>query len=165
MQFSPEQRHQVIHAIDEAERRTTQYYCIPPFRWEQLPYDLLTRQDLEWAPLPDPVLAQVQRLQKLSPQSLKSFDFYRIQLNDPAILGVVERESLAGRFYPLMVYILTHEMVHLVRLSTILKSEDQAGLTLETEEKRVQSISRQILSDGHPPDFGPILDRFCSYQP
>jgi hypothetical protein len=165
MQFSADQRCQVIRAIDEAELRTAQYYCIPPFRWEQLPYDLLTRQDPQWAPLPDPVLAQVQRLQKWSPRPLKSFDFFRIQLNDPAILGVVERESLATCFYPFMVYILTHEMVHLVRLSTILEPEDQSSIALETEEQRVQSISRKILSDGDRAAFSPILERFCASQP
>jgi hypothetical protein len=162
MQFSSEQRGQVFQAIDEAEVRTARYYCIPPFRWERLAYDLLTRQDHEWSPLPDPVLAKVQCMQKLGSLQSKSFDFYRIQLNDPAILSVVERESLGPSFYPLMIYILTHEMVHMVRHSTIFGSGQPEPLWDETEEQRVLSISRQIMADGIRPELSSYLDKFCS---
>ena len=133
LQFSPEQRKLVIHAADDAEERTTRYYCIPPFRWSQLSYDLLTSQDKEWEPLPEPILARVQLLQKIRPEPHKPFDFYRIQLNDPSILTAAQRERLEGDLYPFLVYILTHEMVHLVRLSSILEPEKVVPQIFETE--------------------------------
>lgn len=157
--FSASQRSLVLRAMNEAEERTSGYYCFPPFRWEQLCYDLLTQEDHGWEPLPEVMLARVRRIQRVNPRT--PFDFYRIELNDSSILAAADRERLHGNLYPFFVYILTHEMVHMVRLSSIL---DLAGVEIadpdqEDEEERVQQISRRIL-DGSS-DFGPILDRFA----
>ena len=157
--FSPPQRSLVFQALDEAEERTTGYYCIPPFRWDSLRYDLLTRIDHEWEPLPEPMLARVRCLQKLAQKS--PFDFYRIELNDQTILAAAERENLLSNLYPFLVYILTHEMVHLVRLSSILENWTETLHPFdESEEQRVQGISRKILKGNS--DFHPVLERFCS---
>lgn len=164
LQFSSPQRSLVFKALNEAEERTTEYYCIPPFRWEQFNYDLLTREDHEWEPLPDPILARVRLLQRTGIQ--RPFDFYRIELNDHSILTAAEREKLlqASELYPFFVYILTHEMVHLVRLSTILNNKTDSTIPyIESEEDRVQDISHRILS-GYS-DLIPKLEKFCSSKP
>ncbi len=159
MQFSTPQRNLVFQALDEAEGRTAGYYCIPPFRWERLRYDLLTQVDHGWEPLPEPMLARVRCLQRVSTH--RPFDFYRIELNDKSILAAAERENLLRDLYPFLVYILTHEMVHMVRLSSILEKWPEAYDSIdESEEKRVQSISRRILTGAT--DFAPVLDKFCS---
>jgi hypothetical protein len=156
--FSALQRNMVFTALDEAENRTAGYYCIPPFRWEQLRYDLLTQTDTGWEPLPDPTLARVRYLQRI--HARRTFDFYRIELNDKSILAAARRENLLRNLHPFLVYILTHEMVHMVRLSSILDSRATAlPHSDDLEEKRVQSISRRILTNS--PDFGAVLDRFC----
>jgi hypothetical protein len=156
MPFSPPQRSLVLQALQEAEERTTAYYCIPPFRWEQLQYDLLTQKDQEWEPLPEPMLARVRCLQHIKPS--RYFDFYRIELNDPGILAAARRERLAGNLYPFFVYILTHEMIHMVRLSSILDNgPEQPPACDESEENRVQNISRRILTDS---SFHPVFERF-----
>jgi hypothetical protein len=156
-QFSAPQRSLVFQALDEAEERTSDYYCIPPFRWEQLRYDLLTRADHGWEPLPESMLARVRCLQRIDPS--RPFDFYRIELDDRSILSAASRENLAGDLYPFFVYILTHEMVHMVRLSSILANDLSFSFN-ETEEQRVQRVARKIL--GGSVDFHPVLDKFCS---
>ncbi len=158
MQFSQVQRELAIRAMDEAEDRTARYYCIPPFRWEKIPFDMLTRQDCEWEPLPDAVLARVQFLQRLERGRGDLHAFYRIQLNDPGILTVAHRENLASNLYPFLVYILTHEMVHLVRLNTILGDPLVPPDFDDLEEERVQRISHQILTRSS--QFGHLLERF-----
>lgn len=158
--FSPPQRSLVFQALDEAEKRTSGYYCIPPFRWEKLRYDLLTRKDNGWEPLPEPMFARLRCLQTI--HSRQPFDFYRIELNDRSILAAAERENLLREqdLYPFFVYILTHEMIHLVRLSSILDNRGEALTPFdESEEYRVQQISRRILTGA--PSFQPVLDRFC----
>jgi len=158
LQFSAPQRSLLLQALDEAEERTTGYYCIPPFRWEQLRYDLLTRGDHGWEPLPDPMLARVRCLQRVDAR--RPFDFYRIELNDRSILAAAKRENLANCLYPFFVYILTHEMVHMIRLSSILdKGPDTPNSSDESEECRVRGISRNILTGSSA--FQPVLDRFC----
>lgn len=161
LSFSEPQRNLVFKALKEAEERTSGYYCIPPFRWEKLHYDLLTREDRDWEPIPDPMLARVRLLQRTGIR--EPFNFYRIELNDHSILTAAERENLlrTSGLYPFFVYILTHEMVHLVRLSTILDGHpDSAAPYQEAEETRVQDISRRILS-GYS-DLLPALEKFCS---
>jgi len=158
MPFSAPQRNLVFQAMDEAEDRTAGYYCIPPFRREQLRYDLLTQRDQGWEPLPDPTLARVRYLQRINAR--QPFDFYRIELNDRRILSAAKRENLIPNLYPFLVYILTHEMVHMVRLSSILDNRAETFThTDESEEIRVQRISRRILNGSS--DFHPVLEKFC----
>jgi hypothetical protein len=159
MPFSALQRNLVFRALDEAEDRTTGYYCIPPFRWEQMRYDLLTQTDHGWEPFPNPTLARVRYLQRINTR--RPFDFYRIELNDRVILAAAKREDLLRNLYPFLVYILTHEMVHMVRLDSILDNRAETlALPDESEEQRVQRISRRILSGSS--DFHPVLEKFCS---
>lgn len=154
------ERDLVNRATNEAEECTTRYYCIPPHRWQSLHYDLLTEGDSDWQPLPHWVLAKLQCYRWENPSKSRGRDFYRIQLNDSIILSAAKREQIESDLYPFLVYILTHEMVHLVRLSTIFDSEIDIPETGE-EEDRVQRISRQILSGVSHLKLGPILSKFC----
>ncbi len=151
--------------MDEAEERTIHYYCIPPYRWQQLRYDLVTHRDCEWKPLPDAALAQVQLVHQVRPSGKASCDFYRIQLNDPSILIAARRENLEPDLYPFLVYILTHEMVHLVRLSTILRDDREIRLSLAEEESRVHNVAYRILSRAPDRQMAPILSKFCLANP
>jgi hypothetical protein len=154
--FSTPQRNMVIQAVDEAEARTGSYYCIPPFRWQQLRYELLMHGDNGWEPLPESVFARVQRVWQPRPAS--PLDFYRIELNDHSILSAAEREEIED-LYPFLVYILTHEMVHLVRFSSILPEGSYMMPFDVSEESRVQRISSQILA--RAPEYDRVLRKFC----
>jgi hypothetical protein len=158
MHFSNPQRSLVFQALNEAEGRIAGYYCIPPFRWEQLRYDLLTQEDHGWEPLPESMLARVRCLQPTNVR--KPFVFYRIELNDQNILAAAERERWTHDLYPFFVYILTHEMVHMVRLSNILDNSSSTVIPFDdAEESRVQGISRKILSESN---FKSVLEKFCT---
>jgi hypothetical protein len=159
VRFSRLQRGLVVQAMDEAEKHTARYYCIPPHQWQDLRYDLLTCEDNEWEPLPESALARLRRLRGHNDRRGTCFDFYRIELNDPSILKMVTRENLQGELYPFFVYILTHEMVHLVRLSTILSSGDQTPPN-EIEESRVRRISHQILTASGKAHLRSMWDKF-----
>ena len=158
--FSPAQRELVHRAVYEAEGHTARYYCFPPHRWQDLRFDVLTGQDREWEPFPEPILAKLQRLQKLGHRPQSSYDFFRIQLNDPGILTVARRKELGVGLYPLLVYILTHELVHLVRVSSILDENGATGGSVEAEEYRVDRISSQILSAAPYLRIDPVISRF-----
>jgi hypothetical protein len=159
-QFSPAERQLVHRAMFEAEEHTTRYYCFPPHRWQDLRFDLLTRKDRDWQPVPDSVLAKLLRLHKVSPRPNHSYDFYRIQLNDPSILGVSRRQDFGADLYPFLVYILTHEMVHLVRLSSILEEDPLILGSPDAEESKVDRISRQILCAAPHLQIDPIISKF-----
>jgi len=161
MHFSPGQRSQAFKALNEAEEEAMRYYCIPPHRRQDLRYDLVMRQDEEWAPLPDVALARTQRVMQIRPSTRAAHDFFRIQLNDPCILTVARREAFDRDLYPFLVFILTHEMVHLVRLSTMIPDESELHLSPEAEEERVQKVAHAILSKAPDRRMAPILEKFC----
>lgn len=160
MHFTHSQRHLAFRALEEAEACTSGYYCIPPFRWQQLRYDLLTRNDREWQPLPEGTLARTRRCQWHIPRRSEPSAFFRIELNDPGILTAARRERLREDLYPLLLYILTHEMVHLVRLSSILTDVEQLTIPRESEETRVRRIARSILATIQTPGLDSVLQRF-----
>ena len=157
--FSQAHRRLLAQAVDEAENHTSGYYCIPPRGWQRLRYDLITRRDREWEPIPESALARIQQLQQVSVRRRESESFFRIQLNDSSILSAARRENLASDLYPFFVYILTHEMVHMVRLGTIL-DEGKLLEDVDTEEDRVDRISRQILSAAAHGSYSPVLEKF-----
>ena len=158
--FTDSQRKLVVSALAEAEERTSGYYCIPPRHWQRLRYDLITGADLGWEPLPEMALARVQQVGQINAGKRAPLDFFRIQLNDPSILNAARREKLELNIYPFLVYIITHEMVHLVRLATILDSAQNPPCSAEVEEERVERISRQILSRIGGEYFKPVFERF-----
>lgn len=144
----------------EAEDHTARYYCFPPHRWQSLRFDLLTRQDREFEPVHTSVVARLQRLSRPGTPLRQSFDFFRIQLNDPTILDVLRRPDFRAELYPFLVYILTHELVHLVRLSSILGEEKVTRDARDAEETRVERISRQILYSSPHLAVEPIISKF-----
>lgn len=160
MQFSRSQRHLAFRALEEAEACTSGYYCIPPFRWQGLRYDLLTRKDPEWRPLPEGMLARTQRCRWHIRRHDRPSEFFRIELNDPDILIAARREELCRDLYPFLLYILTHEMVHLVRLSSILTDAEQSIIPRESEETRVRRVARNILTAIPRPGLDSVLRRF-----
>ncbi len=151
----------VRSAMHEAEEHTARYYCFPPHKWEKIPYDLLTLSDRGWSPLPHGILAELSHIKEWSRGRSAPFDFYRIQLNDPGILGMSLRENLQEHLYSFLVFILTHEMVHMVRLSSILEGVESHPHWIAAEEERVDRISRHILSAAEQRVFAPVLSKLA----
>jgi hypothetical protein len=91
-----------------------------------------------------------------------TFDFYRIQLNDPAILTTARQERLDRDLYPFLVYILMHEMVHLVRPSNKLAGAGDFPLSVEAEEDRVQRVAYRNLAIAPDQRLRPVPSKFCA---
>ena len=156
VRFSRRERWLAFNALEEAEERTCRYYCIPPFRWQAIPYDLLTLQDPGWHPLPEGMLARTRRAR----HEKRPGQFFRIELNDPEILAAARRENLGAEIYPFLLYIITHEMVHLVRLSNILTEYEEEAICPVGEENRVHGVACRILAPLTLPALEAILQKF-----
>jgi len=85
-----------------------------------------------------------------------SFDFYRVCLQDHNILKALQsREDLA--LFPLLVYIVTHELVHIVRFSQFLALFEASEEQKRQEEKRVHRLTQKILEPFKYLDMPPVL--------
>ena len=115
--FDRSERRKVGRAARLAESLTSGFYCIPGREWPRFPYDINT---LAEGPGPDaPVFADVVRMTRTleARPGGAARDLYRIRLRDDEILSAIHGASDL-ELYPLLLYVLTHELVHVVRFES-----------------------------------------------
>jgi hypothetical protein len=91
------------------------------------------------------VFAQVVRyVRPEGPNGMRSGDWYRICLQDHNILAALERDRQLDLF-PLLVYIFTHELVHVVRFYKFLQCFEADDYSRGKEEATVHDLTHRIL--------------------
>jgi hypothetical protein len=159
--FSPRDRRALRRLHPQAQALTGDYYRIPPWAWHQTPYDVLTARDPDarLAPLGG-VLAVLDRCayNRREEASGQEQTLYRVSLQDASILRVAERDSRLD-LEALLLYVLTHELVHIIRFHTALKDFDAVG-DRDSEESRVHAVTFQILKGIPDRRIRFILERY-----
>jgi len=138
----------VNSAVAMAEELVSNFYKMSASEWLHPKYDVKTRMDLTQDEIVDGPFAQVIRYEgQLKDNSLgsSSYDFYKICLQDHAILSALEMEPGLALF-PFILYIITHELIHIVRFSKFLQNFDASADERMAEEKRVHKFTHDILS-------------------
>ena len=154
--FGPDEIQPVNSSVAMAEELVSNFYKMSASEWLHPKYDVKTRVDLTQDEIVDGPFAQVIRYEgQLEDNSLgsTSYDFYKICLQDHAILSALDMESGLALF-PFILYIITHELIHIVRFSKFLQNFDASEEERMAEEKRVHKFTHDILSpvrlDGVP---------------
>ena len=154
--FGPQEIYTVNSSVAMAEELVSNFYKMSASEWLHPKYDVKTRVDLTQDEIVDGPFAQIIRYQgQLKDTSLgsTSYDFYKICLQDHAILSALKLES-ALELFPFILYIITHERIHIVRFSKFLQNFDASTEERMEEEKRVHKYTHDILSpvrlDGVP---------------
>lgn len=160
--FSPRDLEQVSAAVSMAEDRVTDFYKLSDSQWLRYRYDIRTLADLREAEIVDGPFAQVIRYEaRPADASLGSstYDFYRICLQDHAILGAMEgRPDLTLR--PFVLYIVTHELIHVVRFCKFLQQFDASESERRREEDRVHQRTLEILAPVRIAGLEPVREFF-----
>ncbi len=146
-QFKSEQLHTVNNAVAMAEELVSNAYKMSENQWLRRRYDVSTLAELDHAEIVEGPFAQVIRFSgRLKGTSLGSaaYDYYKICLQDHSILDALA-QSPGMRLFPLVLYITTHELIHIVRFSKFLQSFDASPEETLAEEKRVHAKTRKIL--------------------
>lgn len=158
--FDASQRRQVRRAAARAESLTAGFYCIPGREWPRFPYDIST---LAHGPGPEaPVFADVVRMVPAGAGAAKN-DHYRIRLRDDEILSAVD-DHTDLRLFPLLLYVLTHELIHVVRFEsgTALAPYDAPDPDARcVEESRVHAITRKVLRPAGTPWLRRVERLYC----
>jgi hypothetical protein len=152
--------------LAEAEVLLSRYYCIPGREWPAYPYDVKTLADLPEPEASSDILALVTRCEYRSRGwrgSDKQLDFYGICLQDHNILEVSERKADGISFEPLMLYILTHELVHVFRFANQPQRYFAKPQIRIAEERSVHRITSDILRLKQDPRLLPILRVYDDY--
>jgi hypothetical protein len=147
--FNPEQLSIVTNAVEIAEELVSNHYKMSASEWLHPKYDVktlvdLTPEEIVYGPFAQIVRYEAQR--KDASLGSSAYDYYKICLQDHAIHSALA-ESPQIQLLPFSVYIVTHELIHIVRFSKFLQSFDATPEDRMAEEKRVHEKTRKIL--GH----------------
>jgi hypothetical protein len=145
--FSSEDLQLVRGAGAEAQHLVTNYYAIAPREWALMRYEVRTQIELQPTELNDSVLAHVvcyEYTRQVGCEILDRGDLYRICLQDNRILSTLAQVSDLD-LSRLLVYVLTHELVHVVRFGQRLQRLDLPADERHTEEQSVEIITQRIL--------------------
>ena len=152
----------VNNAVAMAEELVSDFYKMSQREWLNNRYDVKTMKDLAPCELVSGPFAQVIRYEgKKKDTFLGSsvYDFYKICLQDDSILSELKR-SADMKLFPFILYIITHELIHIVRFSKFLQNFNASDPEKMAEEKRVHKKTHEILE---PVRITGIEDVFSFY--
>jgi len=153
-------------ALDIAEDRTGDYFKFSSGQWRRHRYDVKTLSQLaNFEVIPD-VFALLKKSKKrkeeVKPTSRHS-DFYFICLQDHRILKAVKRDRDLG-LLPLLVYVFTHELVHIVRFCNFSQRFEVSTKDREKEERIVHAMTFEILKELSLPRLDYILNSYETHR-
>ena len=139
----------VNNSVKLAEELVSNYYKLSSSQWLKKKYDIKTLVDLTGNEIVDGPFAQIlhyKAQRKDSELESASYDFYKICLQDHAILSAMNKFSNL-KLFPFTLYIIIHELIHIVRFSKFLQNFYASSEEKMTEEKRVHEGTRDILKN------------------
>ncbi|MCF8067905.1 MAG: hypothetical protein K9L30_04905 [Desulfobacterales bacterium] len=145
--YSPEQINIVTDSTKLAEELVSNYFKLSTSQWLRQKYDVKTLAELQPEEIVYGPFAQIVRYEgRKSDTALGSsnYDFYKICFQDHAVLSVLNKMADI-QLFPFSLYIITHELVHIVRFSKFLQNFDASPDEKLAEEKRVHDITHKIL--------------------
>lgn len=164
--FQGSEKSIIQEAVLVAEESTSDFFKLSVNQWRRSRYDVLTLEGLREEEISPHALAQLAKYTCCLPgRELKSahFDLYRICLQDHNILKTLDQESKLV-LLPLLIYIVTHELVHIVRFSHFHQLFDATAAEKAQEERRVHALTREILRPFKCPDLEKIALYYHSQE-
>lgn len=156
--FDKKQRRFVGEALETAEALAQNHFQVDLDDLDRFPYDLLTLVHLQGLEKTPKALAQVCKYAYRKKTSEEKA-FYRICLQDDRILQTVQAD-LATPLKPLLLYVITHEVIHVVRFSLDPQRFHLAPRERDMEERVVHRTTCQVLKGLKDPWMEILLERY-----
>ena len=156
----------VSDALGIAEEKTGDFYKFSFGQWKRHCYDVRTLPVLRDDEITSHAFALLSKCSRATSdfesRSLMR-DFYFICLQDHQIIRALSRDKEL-RLLPLLVYVFTHELVHIVRFCNFYQRFDISGDRREEEEGIVHATTFEILEDLPLKGIEYILDAYQSHR-
>ncbi len=156
----------VNNVVSMAEELVSNHYKMSANEWLRPKYDLKTQVDLAAEEIVEGPFAQIVRYEgqrKDTALGSAIFDYYKICLQDHSIKSVLQKTP-SLKLFPFCLYIVTHELIHIVRFSKFLQSFDASPNEKLIEEKRVHENTHQILNQVRIAGLLPVLDFYRKWR-
>lgn len=138
----------VNSGVAMAEELVSNHYKMSASQWLARKYDIKTLADLSPEEIVQGPFAQIIRYEGQRKDALlgsSAYIFYKICLQDHSILETL-RQAPNIRLLPFILYIVTHELIHVVRFGKFLQNFEASPQEMMTEETRVHEITHEILT-------------------
>jgi hypothetical protein len=156
----------VSEALDIAEDATGNFFKAPIGQPKRYGYDVKTLSSLRQGEVSSVALAVLNKgvrvLRDFEPRT-KTRDFYFICLQDHLILRALGRDRDLA-LLPFLVYIFTHELVHIVRFCKFLQRFDATEKERAEEEEIVHSLTFDILKKSRLARLDHVLDSYQGHR-
>jgi hypothetical protein len=160
--FDKKQCNWVGEVLEISETLVENHFQVDLNDAERFPYDLRTLANLRRQEKTRRALAQVCKYEYQNKKALfrdGGKEFYRICLQDDRILNMVRTEG-DSLLRPLLLYVVTHELIHVIRFSM-----DPHRFYLHSEEKRVEERdvhckTYEVLRSFRDPQVDLLLERY-----
>lgn len=164
--FTEDQIKILTNAVAIAEELVSNHYKMSASEWLRPRYDVKTLVDLTPGEIVYGPFAQIVRYEahrKDTSLGSSTYDYYKICLQDHAIDSALQA-SPRMKLFPFSVYIITHELIHIVRFSKFLQSFEASPEARMAEEKRVHNKTRKILSAVRIAGISDVLKFYRSWR-
>jgi len=164
--FTPAHIDIVDRAVALSEELVSNAYKMSTSQWLRRKYDVKTLAELTPDEVVDGPFAQLIRYEgQRKDRSLGSatYDFYKICLQDHSILSAL-RQRPGIELMPFTLYIVIHELIHIVRFGMFLQNFDASSGEMMIEEKRVHRKTHKILHDVHVSGLMAVLKFFDQWR-
>ncbi|MBR9980312.1 MAG: hypothetical protein KFF50_04730 [Desulfatitalea sp.] len=164
--FTGDQLQIINQAVTMAEELVSNHYKMSASQWLHRRYDVKTLSELTAHEIVDGPFAQIIRYegQRMgSALGSDAYDFYKICLQDHAILTALNTHDQLS-LLPFALYIICHELVHIVRFSKFIQNFDATADEKLAEEHRVHAITHQILAPVHLPGIEPVIAYYARWR-
>jgi hypothetical protein len=156
----------VSEALDIAEDRTGDFYKFSLCQWKRHHYDVKTLMSLaedEISLFAFALLNKSSSVREGYELKTTARDIYFICLQDHHILNAIKRDNNLI-LLSLLVYIFTHELVHIVRFCNFFQRFDISGQGKEKEERLVHATTYEILKGSSLARMDYILESYKQHR-
>jgi hypothetical protein len=146
--FNAEQIKIVNNCVAMAEELVSNFYKMSASQWAAAcAYDIKTMVDLCPEEIVHGPFAQIIRYKGKRKDSFlgsSAYDFYKICIQDHAILSTL-KEWPDLKLFPFVLYIVTHELIHILRFTKFQQYFEASPEEMMAEEAHVHEITHGIL--------------------
>ncbi len=164
--FSPNDIRIVNNSVALAEELVSSHYKLSFTQLLHLNYDVKTLVDLTENEIVDDPFAQIIRYAEKTKNDLPDApvkDFYKVCLQDHSIINAMEKFKYLD-LYAFAVYIVCHELIHIIRFRRFLQHFDAPSNEKMNEEFRVHVKTHEILSKVNIKQLGPVLEFYKNWR-
>lgn len=164
--FSSDEIRIVNDSVGVAEELVSNEYKLSDSQLLRLNYDVKTLIDLTDDEIVDDHFAQILRYTEKKKNNLLDAsinDFYKICLQDHSIINVLKQYNELDLF-AFMIYIVCHELIHVIRFCHFLQHFDAPLNEKNDEERRVHAKTNDILFKVNIDNLKPVLKFYENWR-